>query len=336
MFPRRPPRQSAPRWSSMPDVLVLDTCVLPRSGEVRDNPLMSALLKVADLKGMRVVITDVVLEESVYQRLHAAEVASTALRGALAKASKVFRDEELGFYIPDPSNAANGWRTELAQTFEVWSTSGDDAREALFREAGRLPPARATSDGSATGSRDASIWLSVVRIAGSQDVGEVVFVSSNTRDFANSSGEFRADLSSDADVVQSIKLATSTAAAIGLLAEEVDTQPVDRVTIDVLKERYPALTQAVQDFVAPLVPDGWVEGVSLSSIDVQAAVERRAYIVDNARLSNVRAELTCEVSPPVTMDGPTETIALLAYLWIQVSDDGMTVEIENIRRRDES
>ncbi|MFD6449097.1 PIN domain-containing protein, partial [Promicromonospora sp. NPDC060204] len=147
---------------------------------------MSALLKVAELKAMRVVVTDVVLEESVHQRLAAAEAASTGLRTALAKAAKVFKDEDLGFYIPDPANAATGWRGELVQIFEIWPTDGEDAREALFREASRRAPARAAENGSAIGSRDASIWLSVVRIAGESTVDDVIFVSSNTKDFAGS------------------------------------------------------------------------------------------------------------------------------------------------------
>ncbi|WP_078963755.1 PIN domain-containing protein [Streptomyces sp. XY593] len=157
-------------------MILLDTNVLPRTGSLR-NALMSSTLRVAAHRGLRIGISDVVLEESVNARGEAVSEATQKLQEALSQASKLMQLESI--YIPDQRDVMDEWRRELVGAFDVFVTSGDHAREALRREAAREVPARLGK-----GARDTAIWLGVIKCA--QENGcEVHFVSNNREDFAD-------------------------------------------------------------------------------------------------------------------------------------------------------
>ncbi|MFH7595074.1 PIN domain-containing protein [Streptomyces racemochromogenes] len=157
-------------------MILLDTNVFPRTGRLR-NVLMSAVLKVAAHRGIRVGISDIVLEESINARGQAVDDATQKLQEALSQASKLMQLESL--YIPDRRHVMDEWRRELTEAFEVLTTRGEDALEALRREAARELPARLGK-----GARDSAIWLCTLRCAAA--LGEAVhFVSDNREDFAD-------------------------------------------------------------------------------------------------------------------------------------------------------
>ncbi|MFD6448393.1 hypothetical protein ACFWEJ_25035, partial [Promicromonospora sp. NPDC060204] len=130
--------------------------------------------------------------------------------------------------------------------------------------------------------------------------------------------------------------ATNPATAIEMLAEEVAIEPVDDATLSALRINFPLLDQAIREFAVTLLPGTWGDVASESSIEIHGAVERRSYKVDDARLSNVRVDLTCEMYPPAPAEVPRVTLGLWVYVWIQLSDGEMTVEIESVRERGEN
>src|SRR5205814_2714868 len=142
---------------------VLDTCVLPQRGSIHNNPLLSALIRIATIRGFEVLITDISRSESLSKRKRSADEAIEKLLSAIRGAEKYFDRDQLDFYLPSSDEAVSLWQEDLDTSFGELKTHGEDATEALHREAWRTPPARATSDDSATGSRDSAIWLSVKR-----------------------------------------------------------------------------------------------------------------------------------------------------------------------------
>lgn len=82
---------------------------------------------------------------------------------------------------------------------DVIPTSETALREAAFREANGLAPCKIQDSGRSakTGFGDAAIWLSAIEYAREHPHGEVFFVSSNTRDFGDGSGQYRAPMDQD-------------------------------------------------------------------------------------------------------------------------------------------
>src|SRR5664279_129931 len=114
----------------MSTMLIFDTCVLPRRGRLTDNPLLAAIIRIAQLRSFELVLVDVTLAESVNARRRAATEALSALRTAVRGAAKLFPDDLLDYYIPDESGAVDAWENELRDIFVISGTSGADAVEA--------------------------------------------------------------------------------------------------------------------------------------------------------------------------------------------------------------
>lgn len=138
---------------------------------------MSAVLRIAKQLSIEVSLPEVVLEESVNSRFEAASAAVERLGEAINQASKFLEIDPI--YIPSPAEAAELWRQDLTANFEILPLDAADAKEAVFRETHRIPPAR-----EGRGARDSAIWLTIRRKQfGDQD--PMFFVSSNTQDFAD-------------------------------------------------------------------------------------------------------------------------------------------------------
>jgi len=159
-------------------LIVLDTNVLPRQGKV-ETVMISTILRVASALGARVSITETVLHESVNARMEEATRAVDQHPQALAKLSRLSHVQP--YYVPSVEQIVSSWREQLLAAFEILELHGDDAREALQREASRRKPAKV----GGTGARDAAIWLCVKR-EHSVDPTTTHFVSANTEDFAAS------------------------------------------------------------------------------------------------------------------------------------------------------
>ncbi|MGA5818655.1 PIN domain-containing protein [Kitasatospora sp. NPDC094028] len=157
--------------------IFLDTNVLPRQRVVR-NVIISTILRVAKAKGMAVAISSVVLDESLSQRRQVATSTVESLSTAISAMSKLTDLDPI--YIPGIEEIVADWEGQLRDAFQVIPVNGDDAAEALWREALRKKPAK--SDG--TGARDAAIWLTVKRSHCSSPGGQTHFVSDNWKDFA--------------------------------------------------------------------------------------------------------------------------------------------------------
>ncbi|WP_330271194.1 PIN domain-containing protein [Lentzea sp. NBC_00516] len=157
--------------------IVLDTCVLPQKGPLR-SIIMSAVLRVAEKRKMAVYLPEIALEESVSARRRSARASFDALQAAHKEASKYFTLDPI--YIPDEDEVAQKWDQELRGTFKIIRLYGEDASEALRREAHRIKPAR---DG--IGARDSAIWLAVKRHH-QKNGGPTYFVTNNSSDFSGS------------------------------------------------------------------------------------------------------------------------------------------------------
>lgn len=156
--------------------IFLDTNVLPRQRVVR-NVIISTVLRIAEVRNFKVCLPSVVFDESVNTRREAATAAVDALTSAISGLSKYCDLEPI--YIPGIDEIVEDWEKQLTDCFEIVNLHGEDAVEALRREAGRRKPAK--DDG--TGARDAAIWLTVKR-AHSETDEATYFVSDNRKDFS--------------------------------------------------------------------------------------------------------------------------------------------------------
>lgn len=123
-----------------------------------------------------------------------------------------------------PDNVREHWRTEWRNVVDVIPTSETALREAAFREANGMAPCK-TQDGgrsAKTGFRDAAIWLSAIEYAREHPHREVFFVSSNTRDFGDGSGDYRAPMDQDAWTTGNLTHLTSLDDVISRFAPSTD------------------------------------------------------------------------------------------------------------------
>ena len=171
-------------------VVVFDTNVLPDLESFRSN-FWRTILKICSESGFAVSIPEIVLHESVNLRRERYEAAVRDVTSGSKKLGKYWSG--LDIYVPDSSEIASKWESTLNETFTVLSLHGDDAIEALKREADRRRPAR-----EGNGGRDATIWLTVLRLATKGSM--ILFVSENIKDFGDgSSGLLHPDLRGESE-----------------------------------------------------------------------------------------------------------------------------------------
>lgn len=164
--------------------VLLDTNLLPSSGNL-ESAFWRSVRQLCHVKGHRLALVDVVLNEDVNRKVELAQGWSKALSEAQKGLSSYI---SFSTYIPSPEAVGNAWRDTLAAAFEILPVHGDDAIEALRREALRLRPAQAGK-----GARDSAIWLTAVRLV--REGCSVVLLTNNTEDFGR--GGLYKDLSRD-------------------------------------------------------------------------------------------------------------------------------------------
>lgn len=163
-------------------VVIFDANVLPIASNL-ESALWVSILRLCERAQIRPCIPIVVLHESVNIRREKYADASSKFLAGFKALSRFF--EAPSVYIPDASEIAQRWESELRANFEVLDSDGDDSAEALRREATRYPPARLGK-----GGRDSLIWLTAIRLA--REGAHVHLVSRNTADF--SSGDAKSSL----------------------------------------------------------------------------------------------------------------------------------------------
>lgn len=318
----------------MVTALIFDTCVLPQKGGLTGNPIMSALLRIAKIKNQQVLISELVRAEALAERHRAASDALEKLRTAIRAAAKVFGDSQLDFYLPSEADAVDAWQRELDALGSI-PLEGDDAIAALHREANRVPPTRPTEKGSAIGSRDAAIWLSIVRFHSDGSGRTTYFVSSNTADFAdaNDKNRLRSELVSDlGSSAERFTYFSSLSGLVSHLAESTPTRDVTTEFIYQLEHSTDILAQLAEATAQKTSTDPRLMRV-VTALNITSAVEVRAYSVDDTRLSMVDATFTFESTLPEQLAdvGPAAVHTGEARVWLYETDQGIAVELDSVR-----
>jgi hypothetical protein len=315
----------------MSTALILDTCVLPQRGEVRQNPLLSAMIRIAALQQFEVCIVDISRSESISKRKREADKALRSLQSAITQAGKYFERELLDTYLPSSDDAVALWQDDLDSSFSIIATHGEDAIESLHREAWRNAPAKATRDDSATGSRDAAIWLSVKRRHLESPDNITYFISSNTSDFADEKNKtgLREELVGELGESKSrFRYFASVSAAVDDLAEKSDLLEIDfhslRELLDATGMEYGVL-EALR--ARPSSDDEFIP-ISLS---VNTAKEVRAYSIEGARLAQVEITIaSLAVARETGAPDPDRPIPGHGVIWIAQIGDELSYEIEKL------
>lgn len=200
--------------TSIQPVVVIDTNQIPTQGDFEIS-FWRSLRQLCRTQGLQLTLPDVVVHESVNKRATDASEWAESFRQSHKKLSSVARLEPI--YVPRREEIADSWRRSLEAVFTVIPVHGDDAIEALRREALREWPAQ-----KGYGSRDSAIWLTVVRLALSG--ADVHLVTNNSRDFGK--GELRQELQQEvADAAGNVFYYSTKEAFVASIATRVDVKP---------------------------------------------------------------------------------------------------------------
>ncbi|MFJ9470096.1 PIN domain-containing protein [Streptomyces caniferus] len=306
-------------------MIFLDTNVLPRMGSLK-NVLMSAVLQVATHSGQKIYVCDVVVEEAVNIRKELASEAMQKLQDAFNQANKLLDLESI--YIPDLQEVADAWRGELTSTFEVVPVGGDQAVEALKREAARKRPAR-----EGKGARDSAIWLSMLEYAvGRED--SIHFVSDNKEDFADTSDAKRLhpDLVEDCKV-RSVEVVyhRNLDSLLEALSQKVATAPA----VEHVEAATSILHEALFNAGLPQeISDQFHSGRGfLIDVTVSGVRKVKSYRVEDAVLSLVALSLEVDTELADEVDPPKVPLIVECRAWVRAdanSGSVATIDVEEI------
>jgi hypothetical protein len=314
--------------------LVFDTCSLPQRGALADNPIMSAIMRIAQIKRHQLLVSEVVKTETLGERERAASAALEKLRTGIREVSKVFGSGQVDYYIPSEGEAVKYWRREIDAAFEVISLSGGDAIEAIYREARRIAPARATADGSAVGSRDAAIWLSIKRFHLERPGEETCFISGNTGDFSDvqDKRKLRQELLDElGDAKGRFFYFVSLGSLIEHIAEKAETEAIENAALERLNSEG-GMEAALQEALEVMLIPGHGNIRLYSFIAIEAAKEIRAYNVDDTRLSMLDVGfrfISTEVESG-TNHNIERPFGGKARMWTYQVEGSLSLELENV------
>lgn len=290
--------------------IFIDTNALSRGHHPLTVTYM-ALKRVAEHKGLAVLLSDLVIEESTAGRVREAAAALGAVSTALNKASKSIDLDSI--YLPNPDELGRRWREELLQSFEVIPIDADDAREALTREAERRKPAK----GSGVGARDCAIWLTVKR-QHEQTGGPTYFVSDNIEDFADKQKrQLHPDLVAEIERnPDSLIYVRSVGDLLGLLADKTDLTIELHAFSEVLEPLAEELAFLYSDTSDVLTPDVFLnDGPTIERSTVLAA-----YRIDEIAVALVDLGVRARLASAVDMDETTQIheARFLVRAWLEV------------------
>lgn len=300
----------------MAEILLLDTNVLPVFRGL-DGPLWLSVRKLCEVEGIELSLPAIVVEESLNLRAEYYGRASTRLIDALAETSRFF--DMAPVYLPDVSEVRSSWDEEIRRVFSVMPLDGDDAVEALHREASRTPPAR-----NGVGARDSAIWLTVKRAASSGR--RVRFVSNNYRDFGvKKSEDLHPTLADEASAIHAdIQYFRSLEALIASVATRVGIPDVARDDLEEILGsdlRQRALEAAATSEICGELAKTALDGAGVR-IDEYSA--KQAFLISDRNLTLVIGEGALLVGHDA---GPAVVFSFRA--WLDFSpDDGQMIDGE--------
>jgi hypothetical protein len=274
----------------MPDVLLLDTNVLPLWRGL-DGPLWLSIRKLCELGDIELMIPEIVVHESLNLRSAKYAQAATNFLDAFGEIEKFFEIQPI--YVPDESEIRESWDAELRSVFTILPVEGADAIEALHREATRTRPAR-----EGKGGRDSAVWLTVLRLA--SDGRCVNFVSSNTQDFGvRKTLDLHPHLADEASMLQGeIRYFTSVYAVVDALATKIEppiVEPDDLRSVLGLDFRQLALASVSEDdrYVKISATELLAERLQVTDLSV-----KNAYSVANRSLVLVMGQGSIPIGEP--------------------------------------
>ncbi|BCJ67571.1 hypothetical protein GCM10009779_65060 [Polymorphospora rubra] len=271
--------------------------------------------------------------ESLGYRRRAASAALDDLRSAIREAAKYFEADEVSYYLPSEDDVIQRWEDELS-SFELIPIAGEDAIAALRREADRIPPARATPDGSAVGSRDAAIWLSVRRFHLSGGAEQVTyFVSSNSTDFGAKSNKrlLRSELLEELrDARDRFFYFPNLSSLVESFADKLATLDISREYLRSLQEnlQIDSLIAASARRMIPSSSECETVGDRIALVDAQ---EKSAFGVDGNRLSLLLVEFDFFILLRNENGYLTSKYGGQARIWLYDANGVATVELDQLR-----
>lgn len=164
-------------------MIVLDTNELQHA-RPPDGPLLAMLQTLAKQTGHTLALPEIVLEEHLGHYGHAVNDAYSRRLAATRDLRVLVRhwsieDRPLKV-VP---TAVQDRTSRLQQVFTILRTPDWACREALLREARRVPPAAISWDRQGSGARDAAIWLTAVdKLVSERDL-RIYFVSGDSAAF---------------------------------------------------------------------------------------------------------------------------------------------------------
>lgn len=308
-------------------MIILDTNILPRRGPLK-NTRISALLKVASYHGLTVCIPEMVLHESLHARTDAIASAIQSVKDAVTSAEKLIELDPI--YLPGIEEATQRWKESLEEAFHVIPTTGNQALEALKREAQRQRPAR-----GGKGARDSVIWLSTIECG--KSVAEVHFVSDNHADFGDSSDarQLHPDLSEEC-LASGVNLSyhrNLESILAKLSSKSLYAPPLASF------ERPPALAIVTDAVMDDRVNDHIFSELGIeafiASIHVASATLIRSYEIGEDTLCFMVMQFLIEIDSRADEESAKNSLAVEAKIWLQArtSEDEITgVELDEIQK----
>lgn len=298
--------------------IFFDTNILPKRGHLLHDVVISAILQIAKIKGIQVQISSIVVDESVNMRLDDASQAFEKLNSAYTAASRYFDFESI--YIPTAREIAQLWRKDLEENFVVVAINGNDAAEALRREALRIPPAS-----KGRGSRDSAVWLTALRSHRSTG-GPTYFVSRNTHDFGEGSPvTLHSHLTEElSDSRENFHYFTDTDSLLAHFGQRVD------ITVS---------ADQIDDFTGEVL-DSFIDQVDLAEIgeidtrtvtaivlhSPEIAPVRHAYRLDSTILARLKISAWITVHSSQQTEQTTD-LPIRAGAWAQLGDSGSVIAL---------
>lgn len=303
----------------MAKAAVFDTNVLPLSRGL-SGVLWISIRKLCETLGVEIVLPDLVVQESVNLRRKFYLASNATFLGALRDISQYFDAESI--YVPDVEEVCSQWDRELREAFQVLPIHGDDAAQALIREANRIRPAR-----EGRGGRDSAIWMTVLRLAEKYET--VAFISRNTKDFGTRSHQgLHPDLADEAGTASgSIEYFPKVEGFIEHLAVSVDKPTlevedvVDTLRFEIRDGIYNELTGSFPS----LTPDQ-VDPASIRFLGVEVL---RSYMIRSTGLALIHSDASIAIGNP--RDGISTEFAVTAWIEYSLDNSDVTGEIVELR-----
>lgn len=294
----------------MPDTVVFDTNILP-VGAGLDGTLWLTIRKLCNARGIRIVLPDLVVAESVNLRRSKYRESAQSFLVAFRTLSKLYEPEPV--YVPDEAEIASAWEQELRDAFEVVELDGEDATQALGREARRVRPARAGK-----GGRDSAIWLTVLRLASPGN--RVWFVSRNTADFGGGkAARLHPDLAADVDGVEGdVTYFASVDDFIAEIAESMPSRVFDPSAVADLV-RFDLRDQIARIVVSDSAyTDDLADALNSDGLSLESIANLRAYSVHGNGLALCKARGSIAVGP--VGDGAEFSFDLMCWVEFDPED----------------